>query len=423
MKGTGLKQFFGGIRRKILRILFGNELINNIAGLPQMNVKIQEIDDNVRTIDKTIENKHNELINSIASLPQMNVKIQEIDDNVRTIDKTVKKIQKNIWNIKNRVPSLEWYSHLLEREELVNTGFYDVIESRDFQDSYFKLIHGLDFSSIEIVNDIISKIRKVKDSVKKMDLFSNDEKEHIRFLKDNFYSKIFQISSTVWSYRHYLLPIEIFDISVFFNKHCIDKIENLGLIKNRDIIDAGAYVGDSAIVLSECTSKNVYSFEAVSENFELMLKTIKINDRKNIVPINMALGSQNKYMEIMVADRSFKSTFDEQLNKNRTVSRKESVKVTTLDSYVEENGLDVGLIKTDVEGFETQLLQGAYNTIKKCLPVLIISIYHSGHDFFNIKPMIESWNLGYSFQVYKPRDDRIRTETVLICEVKPAKKS
>ena len=38
-------------------------------------------------------------------------------------------------------------------------------------------------------------------------------------------------------------------------------------------------------------------------------------------------------------------------------------------------------------------------------------------DFFNIKPMIESWDLGYEFKIVKPVDGAIILETMLIAEV------
>jgi hypothetical protein len=95
----------------------------------------------------------------------------------------------------------------------------------------------------------------------------------------------------------------------------------------------------------------------------------------------------------------------------------EKVRVDTLDNYVAAHNLDVGLIKVDVEGFEQPLLHGAVNTIKTQKPVLLISIYHSLDDFFNIKPLIESWNLNYEFTLVKPVNSCIMEETMLIAEV------
>ncbi|KKM95531.1 hypothetical protein LCGC14_1187320, partial [marine sediment metagenome] len=51
------------------------------------------------------------------------------------------------------------------------------------------------------------------------------------------------------------------------------------------------------------------------------------------------------------------------------------VESTTIDSYVKERNLKVGLIKLDIEGHGLKALEGAKNTIKKYKPMLLISIY------------------------------------------------
>ena len=87
------------------------------------------------------------------------------------------------------------------------------------------------------------------------------------------------------------------------------------------------------------------------------------------------------------------------------------------DDYVKENNIKIGLIKTDVEGFEQNLLMGAIETIKRDKPVLSISIYHTFDDFFNIKPWIENLNLGYKFKIIKPDVEDICCDVTLIAEV------
>jgi hypothetical protein len=59
----------------------------------------------------------------------------------------------------------------------------------------------------------------------------------------------------------------------------------------------------------------------------------------------------------------------------------------------------VSVIKLDIEGMELATIQGAKKTIVRDKPILLISIYHTPEDFFEIRPLIESWNLGYYFMV------------------------
>lgn len=88
----------------------------------------------------------------------------------------------------------------------------------------------------------------------------------------------------------------------------------------------------------------------------------------------------------------------------------------TLDDYVHKNKISVGLIKCDVEGMEQEFLSGAKQTIISQKPTLMISIYHSPQDFYQVKPLIESWNLGYNFKIHRPVLKDILGETLLICE-------
>lgn len=50
-------------------------------------------------------------------------------------------------------------------------------------------------------------------------------------------------------------------------------------------------------------------------------------------------------------------------------------------------------------------------------PVLLLSMYHNDRDFFGLKPLLESWDVGYRFKVFKGLDYGICLETMLIAEV------
>ncbi len=104
------------------------------------------------------------------------------------------------------------------------------------------------------------------------------------------------------------------------------------------------------------------------------------------------------------------------VNSANVANFSEEIEITTLDKFVKENNLNVGLIKVDIEGAEQDFLKGALNTIKTQKPTLLLSIYHSMDDYLSIKPFIESLNLGYRFRVYHPDDGKVMFETLLICE-------
>ena len=85
-----------------------------------------------------------------------------------------------------------------------------------------------------------------------------------------------------------------------------------------------------------------------------------------------------------------------------------------MDDFVKEHNLTVGLIKTDLEGYEQNFLEGAKQTIKIQRPILILSIYHTFDDFFKIKVWLESLQLNYKFKFCKTPNGCVFTETKLI---------
>lgn len=241
---------------------------------------------------------------------------------------------------------------------------------------------------------------------------TKDEISDLDRLYTQFFPNIFKISDNLWSYDGYLLPWQIGNVEVFWYKHSMNMFEpqTLATIKNKDIIDVGASIGDSALIFeNEFCDKNIYSFEPTKQRYELMLRTIKLNKTSRIIPINKALGSQET---TMIMDNDVTSI--SYITNNKTT---EVVEVTTLDNFVREHNLSIGLIKVDTEGFEMEFLKGAKETICAQKPAMLLSIYHSGKDYFGIKPLIESWNLGYKFKIYKGTDRTITEETMLFCEI------
>lgn len=187
-------------------------------------------------------------------------------------------------------------------------------------------------------------------------------------------------------------------------------------LKNKDIIDAGAFTGDTSLPLSKITNKNVYAFEPFEDSFRLLEKNIASNDIDNIVPIKKSLGNINGERTLFLSGSNVQGiTSDSSI---RNYDAELIVEETTLDKYVEDNGLDVGLITVDVEGAEMDLLEGAINTIKTQRPILHISIYHKISDYFGIIPWIANLNLDYEFKIVKEQPWSFIVDTVVQCRPK-----
>lgn len=298
-----------------------------------------------------------------------------------------------------------------------NLWFQDSIPTLKETSSTERIIHltqGLDKESTDLIYRIISRTLEADAHPLKLYFaLSKKEVEALDSLQNDFFPNIFHIAPNLYCWNGYFLP-KRHGIEVFWYRHGLDKLKNLDSLKDKDIIDVGGYIGDSALILQEYTHNKVHSFEATTQNYELMLETIAINKAARIVPVKKALGSAPSKMTISVNGGS--SSFNPSPHANDK-DENEEVEIITLDSYVAEHKIQVGFIKVDIEGFEMEFLKGAKETICTQKPTMLISIYHSLNDFFEIKPLIESWNLGYTFSIHKPIDYTISVETGLFCEI------
>ncbi len=202
----------------------------------------------------------------------------------------------------------------------------------------------------------------------------------------------------------YNLPGGKFNPYLFFNKYCLDEVEAdmSGHIKGKTVIDGGAFVGDSAVMFCDSFEpKNILAFEPAHATFEILKQiTEKSNLQDKVIPVFKGLGNKpdsmclrNTKADAVNAGATFSTCMD---NLPRVG---DEIEISTIDSEVSCGDYQVGLIKLDIEGFEKKAIEGALETIKRDRPVLIISLYHNPVDFFEIKPLLESLDLGYKFMV------------------------
>jgi len=174
-------------------------------------------------------------------------------------------------------------------------------------------------------------------------------------------------------------------------------------ISGKDIIDGGGWCGDTSMMFMEYDVRNVYCFEPHPKVFESLKKVLSDNEdvlrrrKSKIIPVQCALGNGK-------GSGTFYSGTDTNLDFGGGLNRpaqgmKCEVEIVSIDDFVREHNLTVGMIKLDVEGSEYDVIKGALNTIKKQHPVLCISLYHTARDFFEIKPMLDDLDLGYKFMV------------------------
>jgi FkbM family methyltransferase len=273
-----------------------------------------------------------------------------------------------------------------------------------------KLKENLDEESKKIVDLIYERYFFITPLLKDNIYYLFDKKQVYTSEELEEQNKILDIDELMKKYK---LEKSEFIKSVFLYDNGLSFIKNYigDYLKGKDFLDGGAFVGDSALVMQDYHPAKVYSFEPINLTYCKLNDTIIANNLQDkIIPVK--LGLSNKVEEITLfgeASGASKFVFIEEQNANSEV-----IKTTTIDNFVAENNLNLGLIKLDIEGSELEAIQGALDSIIKYKPVLLISIYHHPKDFFEIKPLIESLNLDYKFIVKKLEPGCLCTETMLI---------
>ena len=372
--------------------------------------------DGLSTDNESLSADIKSLSDSVAAGFDKTSKTGEYAQSLLDAENTANTIRREMNLFKRQSYLRKLYFHPGEREALAKL-FSDAMNREDSAQRFSALISGLDNESRNTVSDIIHRMGMIADGNKSLqDVYTQREQEEFVRMNDEFSSKIVKLNDNLYYYNGYYLPVNQFDSSVFYSKYAIDELTTLDSVRNKDIIDAGGYVGDTALLFSSYTDKSIHVFEASPSNMDIIRETIRLNHLENIVPVSKALGEKSGTATFSLGERNSCNSLVERPGYN--YPNHIEVPVITLDDYVRENNLEVGLIKVDIEGGEQLLLKGAVETIRTQHPILLISIYHSANDFFEIKPMIEKMCDKYTFRIINPANSAIVIETILLAEVR-----
>lgn len=168
--------------------------------------------------------------------------------------------------------------------------------------------------------------------------------------------------------------------------------EVTGRLAGTIFIDGGAYNGDTAIALLPYQPENIWCLEPDDQNFKLLQETITRNKLESLItPFKAGIGERN-YQTSFDNSGIMGSKIDEEGNS--------LIDVQTIDTLAAGKEGKIGLIKLDIEGFELEAIRGAAETIRTHKPLLIISAYHNGKDFFQIPPLLREYSADYVLRFF-----------------------
>lgn len=191
-------------------------------------------------------------------------------------------------------------------------------------------------------------------------------------------------------------------------------IENaLGVKESDVVIDAGGFVGDTALYFAQKCGKSgkVYSFEPIPRIVEIANRNIALNNFEGIVEmIPHALSDKRGEFEFLDLASGSRATGGVQGEAHGNVVKVASI---PLDEFIESRKISrVDFIKSDLEGWDQDFLKGAARTIKTFKPQCGLTLYHKPDDIVEIPRFLLQTVPDYKFW--------FRSETEPVLFARPA---
>lgn len=208
------------------------------------------------------------------------------------------------------------------------------------------LFHGNRFGANFVTNEEID-LKNCRD--KTLKLFQKDDK------------KIVETSNGVKFFVDSIRPHNTI-VETFIRKiHLINSKDDW---KNKIVLDVGAECGDTPLYYAEMGA-TVYAFEPNEENYNSMIRNLKLNPTlsKRIIPIKAAIGSDGMIdffqgTEVLGTGGSFVKT---KYGKNPKISK---IKSYSLESAMKEFNINkIDLLKMDCKGCEMSLTEDSLKDV------------------------------------------------------------
>ena len=142
------------------------------------------------------------------------------------------------------------------------------------------------------------------------------------------------------------------------------------------VVDIGANIGLHTLNMARIVGNTgqVFAFEPDPSNFKILGKNVKVNNYKNIILEQKAVGDKHGRATLYHADNPGMHRIFPQTKARRGLSGQVQVKLTSLDKYfIDSNLVDkINFIKIDVEGLEFSVLKGMENILKNNKKIKIL---------------------------------------------------
>jgi FkbM family methyltransferase len=153
----------------------------------------------------------------------------------------------------------------------------------------------------------------------------------------------------------------------------IDNVYKFVDVRGRDVVDVGAFVGDTIILFHIEGAKRIFAYEPYPYAYGLACENIRLNHLDNVYCFNAAVEKESGSVKI---NPSYKSTIADTLQNFESGA---SVPVFTLSQLVEEHHLKDAVLKLNCEGGEYGIILGSNCQILRSFSDIVVQ-FHYGFE-------------------------------------------
>jgi FkbM family methyltransferase len=165
-----------------------------------------------------------------------------------------------------------------------------------------------------------------------------------------------------------------------FNTHepLSTKLISQELKKGMVCLDLGGNIGYYTLLESKIVGEEgkIISVEPSPQNYHYLKENLDMQNISNVETYNFACGDIDGEINFLISKNSNTCrtiSDDEPIPKNQKIIK---VPIKKLDTFLEENPLPrIDFLRTDVEGYEMQVFEGAKKTIQKHKPMIQIEVH------------------------------------------------
>lgn len=157
---------------------------------------------------------------------------------------------------------------------------------------------------------------------------------------------------------------------------------------NTILIDIGANIGYYTIMASNLVKNGqIYSFEPELNNYNLLIKNVRVNDIQNVIPIQKAVSNKESKIKIFTDSRNLGN---HSLAESNVPDKLGFLKVETitLDSLSDDLDNDAHIfIKMDTQGAEGLVIDGAKKLLRKNNITILMEFWPKGLENMGSNPL------------------------------------